>query len=129
MFFNHLREQDPSQATFDYLRTRRAVCRRARNRVDNVLADADWCGPWLQRAHEFCNDLPAGMRLAPGAPPNVGLERMIQTNPMAELVIGMHEFKMDATTQELCIQQLQAMLEPPFVPGVQNPYLELILRT
>jgi len=47
---------------------------------------------------------------------------MIQTNQMAELVVGMDEFKMDANTQEQCIQQLEAMLDPPYAPGIQTAY-------
>jgi hypothetical protein len=37
---------------------------------------------------------------------------MIRDNDMAELVAGMNEFRMDATTQRLCIEQLHCMLCP-----------------
>ena len=123
LFNNHLLAQDPSADTFDYLRGFRLISTDARNHIDLRLGDAVWRRPWLRRANEFCNDLPAGTALVPGAPLNAGLERMIRNNEMAELVTGMDEFKMDATTQELCIQQLQSMLCPHarFVPGALHP--------
>ena len=122
LFLEHLAAQDASQATFDYLNTRRVVNRGARDFVDDRFGDAVWRAPWLQRAHEFCNDLAPGALLVPGTPPNAAIERMIHDNQMAELVVGMDEFKMDATTQQVCIQQLQTMLLAPLMLGVHNPH-------
>ena len=127
IFLHHLLSQNPSQDTFKYLRSRRGVDINARDIVDSVMADALWRKPWLTRAHEFCNDLAPGMLLAPGAPTNAGLERMIRSNQMAQLVEGMDEFLMDENTQQLCMQQLQAMMLPPYMPNTVNnnlhPYL------
>jgi hypothetical protein len=69
------------------------------------------------------------MLLAPGAPTNAGLERMIRSNQMAQLVTGMDEFLMDENTQQLCIQQLQAMLQPPYATKmvVPNPHPFLLI--
>jgi hypothetical protein len=47
---------------------------------------------------------------------------MIRDNAMQELVIGMQEFKMHASTQESCIRQLHIMLIPTIVAGVENPH-------
>jgi len=121
IFINHIRDQDPSAATFNHLRDLRLVCTEARNRIDFRLHDDNWRASWLRRAHEFCNDLPTGTALVPGTPLNAGVERMIRNDLMAELVTGMNEFKMDATTQQMCIQKLQAMLDPPYVPGTPYP--------
>jgi len=125
LFHNYLAAQDPSPATFDYLREQRLVGRATKNHVEHLLGDDNWRAPWLRRAHEFCNDLPAGTALVPGAPLNAGLERMIVNDEMSDLVTGMHEFRMDATTQERCIHQLYFMLNPYDVPGVHNAYHSL----
>jgi len=114
LFNNHLVSEEPSAATYNYLRGLRVISTDARNRIDIRLHDDNWRASWLRRANEFCNDLPAGTALVPGAPVNAGLERMIRNNEMADLVVGMDEFRLDATTQELCIQQLKAILDPPF---------------
>jgi len=123
LFNNHLLLQDPSAATYNYLRGLRVVSTDARNRIDIRLHDDNWRASWLRRANEFCNDLPAGTALLPGAPVNAGLERMIRNNEMADLVVGMDEFRLDATTQELCIQQLKAILDPPFTHVVLQTFV------
>ena len=93
LLHNYLATQDPSPATFDYLREQRLVCHATKNHVEHLLGDDNWRAPWLRRAHEFCNDLPAGTALVPGAPLNAGLERMIVNDEMSDLVTGMHEFR------------------------------------
>ena len=121
-FHNYMTAQVPSQATFDYVREQRRVNSGTRDHVDELLANDNWRKPWHARALEFCNDLLPGTGLAADDPPNAGLERMIRDNAMQELVTGMQEFKMHASTQESCIRQLHIMLIPTIVPGVLNPH-------
>ena len=124
LFNEHILTQDPSSSTFNYFHKLRLVSKDAQKHIKLRLDNTTWRQAWIRRGNEFCNDLPAGTALAPDAPLNAGLERMIRINRMEELVQGMDEFRIDETTQTLCIEQLQYMLRPhaKFMPGNKYPF-------